>query len=144
MDKLKTLMAACKCGVHLSVNAHRDVYETAEQWLKNLSLSAEMFLDDLVPPDTRAEMIRLNTVVNLHFYPDTPVVFFQVLHFDLDAALDEALGCLEGPIPQTLRSETEVAHCTLVPERQADGTTVMRDPKTGVAYSPSTGLKVGV
>ena len=115
MDKLKTLMAACKRGVYVSVNPHRDGYETVERWLEN-----QGFIDGAsfggLPPETRAEMIRLNTVVNLHFYPDTPVGFFQVLHFNLDAALDEALGRLEGPIPQTLRSETEVTHRMPPPE----------------------------
>lgn len=114
MDKLKTLMAACKCGVYLEVNPQRSVYDTAEQWFANHEAILGP-LDDL-PPETRAEMIRLDTVIDLHFYPDTPVGFFRVLHFDLDAALDEALGCLEGPIPQTLRSETEVTHRMPPPE----------------------------
>lgn len=28
MDKLKKLMARCKCGVYLAVNEHRDYYDT--------------------------------------------------------------------------------------------------------------------
>jgi hypothetical protein len=44
------------------------------------------------PPEVRAEMIRLNTVVDVQFYPDTPVGFYRVAHYDIDAALDAALA----------------------------------------------------
>lgn len=41
-------------------------------------------------------------------------------------------------------SKANPVYGQLVPERQADGTTVMRDTRTGVAYSTSTGRKVEV
>ena len=89
MDKLKKLMARCKCGVHLTVNDHRDVYETAEQALKNLK-----DLDFEIDPEVRAKIIETDTLIDLHFYPDTPIGFYKVLHHDLDAALDEALAAV--------------------------------------------------
>ncbi len=89
MDKLMKLLARCKCGVHLAVNDHRDVYLTAAQALEDLG----DFADD-IPDDVRAKIIETDTLIDLHFYPDTPVGFYKVLHYDLDAALDEALAAV--------------------------------------------------
>lgn len=39
-------------------------------------------------------MIETNTIVELQFYPDTPIGFYRVYYCDLDAALDEAYCAL--------------------------------------------------
>jgi hypothetical protein len=88
MDKLTLLLNRCKCGVHLTVNDHRDVYQTAKQAIEDLE-SMGHTVDDA---DVRAKMVDLDTIVDLHFYPDTPVGFYKVLHYDLDMALDIALA----------------------------------------------------
>lgn len=88
MDKLKLLLNRCKCGVHITVNDHRDVYQTAKQVIEDLE-SMDHTVDD---ETVRAKMIEMDTIVDLHFYPDTPVGFYKVLHYDLDMALDIALA----------------------------------------------------
>ena len=90
MDKLKELLARCKCGVHLTINDHRDIYKPVAEALDDLEACG---FDDLAP-EVRAKIIETDTLIDLHFYPDTPVGFYKVLHYDLDAALDEALECL--------------------------------------------------
>ena len=92
MDKLKELLARCKCGVYVQVNVHRDEYQTAAQWWDGQDISGDSLKD--TAPEVRAEMIRLDTVVDVQFYPDTPVSFYRIVHFDIDAALDAALACL--------------------------------------------------
>jgi hypothetical protein len=87
MDKLTKLLSQCKCGVYLNVNAHRDNYETAE-------LALDAFDDFVIEPEVRAKIIETNTLIDLHFYPDTPIGFYKVLHYDLEAAIDEALSWL--------------------------------------------------
>ena len=91
MEKLEILLKKCKCGVHLTVNNHRDYYETAEQRLEKLK-------DLECPPDiedeVRAKMIKTNTVIELQFYPNTPIGSYEIYHYDMDKCLDEALGCL--------------------------------------------------
>lgn len=89
MDKLKKLMARCKCGVHLTINDHRDVYKPVAEALEDLEC-----LGFEVDPEVRAMIVETDTLIDLHFYPDTPIGFYKVLHYDLDAALDEALECL--------------------------------------------------
>jgi hypothetical protein len=94
MDKLKHLLGRCKCGVYVQVNAHRDMYDTAAQWWEAQDIFGDSLAD--TPPEVRAEMIRLDTIVDVQFYPATPVSFFRVAHYDLDAALDAALACLQA------------------------------------------------
>lgn len=92
-EKLKKIFGRCKCGVYLTVNQHRDYYQTAEQKLKELDmLDATSDID----PEVRRIMIETNTIVDLQFYPDTPVGSYSVYHYDVDAAINEALKCLEG------------------------------------------------
>jgi len=91
MDKLKQLLDKCKCSVDLNVNQHRDYYMTATERLKELD-SQECPPE--IDPWVRDKMIELNTVIELHFYPDTPIGSYHICHYDLDLALDMALECL--------------------------------------------------
>lgn len=89
-DKLQLLMSICKCSVTVSINRHRDFYESVE-----LYLSERDNIED-IPREVFEKMISLNTVIEIHFYPDTPVGFYEVFHYDLDKALDEALKCFQS------------------------------------------------
>lgn len=91
MDKLKELFAHCKCGIYLTVNEHRDYYQTAAQALDEAD---GLECPPQIAPDVKARMIETNTIVRLQFYPDTPIGSYNIWHYDLDAALDAALSCL--------------------------------------------------
>jgi hypothetical protein len=89
MDKLSKIIAHCKCGVHLFVNSHRDIYVDIKEELENMeSLGFE------IEPDIRAKMIETDTLIDIQAYPETPIGFYKVLHYDLGAALDEMLQAL--------------------------------------------------
>lgn len=92
MDKLKELMRLCKCGVYVTVNRHRDSYETAGQALFD-AMGHESPPE--IADDVRAKMIALDTIVELQFYPNTPVGSYSIWHYDLEAALDIALGTFQ-------------------------------------------------
>jgi len=95
VDKLKELMRRCKCGVYVKVNAHRDVYESAELFLSEMSTQGDH--EHLqIDPAVKAKMIETNTIVEVQFYPNTPISFYVLRHYDLDAALDDALACLDA------------------------------------------------
>lgn len=91
MDKLKDLLSRCKCGVFLTVNEHRDYYNTAA---KALEAAKGYECPPTIEPDVEAKMIENDTIVVLQFYPDTPIGSYEVWHYDLDAALEIALRCL--------------------------------------------------
>lgn len=90
-DKLKDLLSRCKCGVFVTVNEHRDYYETAAEHLGDAEgRECPPEIEDAV----RAQMIATDTIIKIQFYPDTPIGSYEIWHHDLDAALDECLGIL--------------------------------------------------
>ena len=92
MEKLNKLTQRCKCGVHLAVNLHRDYYETVEQHFKSNPID-EKDLED-IDKDVYEKMKETNTIIELQYYPDTPIGFYKVYHYDLEMAIDEALSSL--------------------------------------------------
>jgi hypothetical protein len=91
MEKFKKLLALCKCGVFLTVNEHRDYYYTAAQ---ELDAAKSYPCQPNIDAEVEARMIETDTIVRLHFYPDTPIGSYEVWHYDIDSAIDEALSCL--------------------------------------------------
>jgi len=91
MDALKTLLARCKCGVYLTVNEHRDSYDTPEQWLDELGGRE---CPPEISEEVRAGILSGGNIVELQFYPDSPVGFYVIVHHDLDEALRLALKCV--------------------------------------------------
>lgn len=89
--KIKKLLDSCKCGVYIQVNEYRDIYRTIKEWLDDLT-RGECPLE--ISQDVRDKMIETNTIINIIFYPNTPVGSHSVYHYDLEAALDLALECL--------------------------------------------------
>ena len=91
MNKLNKLLENCKCGVFLTVNQHRDYYETAEESL--LEAQGHECPPDIAD-DVREIMEKTNTIVELQFYPNTPIGSYSIYHYDVEQALDEALTVL--------------------------------------------------
>ena len=87
MDELKTLLARCKCGVYLTVNEHKDSYQSPADWLDDNE-------PDGLPADVRAGILESGVIVQLQFFPDTPVGSYRIVHHDLDEALRLALDCV--------------------------------------------------
>lgn len=90
LDLLTKLTRLCKASVNISVNEHRDYYMSVTEHLKDLGPEPIE-----VEPDILQKMIETDTVVELHFYPITPVSFYLTFHYDIRLALEEALAELE-------------------------------------------------
>ena len=94
-DKLTRLLSLAKGSVTITVNDHRDVYQTVEEWLAKRAEwehPSRSEIDD----DIRAAMVATDTVIEVHVYPDTPVGSFVIVHADLGAALDIAIEAIES------------------------------------------------
>ena len=65
-----------KCGLHLSHNEHRDVYETIEQFYEP---------QDFVSDDEWLKAVAEDSVWSLHWYPETPIGFHRICASSLDA-----------------------------------------------------------
>ena len=90
-DDFEWITRHCKCGVHLEVNGHRDVYQSVEEELANFTADG-----DEAPDDVTAEMIRQDRIVRVQAYPDTPIGHYVVLHHDIGAAVKRMREILEG------------------------------------------------
>jgi len=68
-----------KCGLYLENNAHKDVYETIENYYQ--------FLDDdqWVSSEEKAKAIETDNVWTLQWYPDTPIGFHKIGASSLEA-----------------------------------------------------------
>lgn len=91
MEALETLLTRCKCGVFLTVNEHRDYYETAAKTIEDAEVRE---CPPQLEPEVRAKMIETDTIVRLTFYPDTPIGSYDIWHYNVAAALDQALECI--------------------------------------------------
>ena len=89
MEKLKELTNKCKCSVELSINNHKDCFETVEQYL-----SSEYHQDFIKEQskDIYDRMIELDIVIELQFYPDSPNGFYKLYHYDIDKIIETALS----------------------------------------------------
>ena len=65
-----------KCGLHLSHNEHRDVYETVEQFYD---------VDDFISEEEWHKAVAEDSVWVLHWYPNTPVGFTRIAASTLEA-----------------------------------------------------------
>jgi len=88
MNKLQQLIEKTKGSISLEINLHRDDYQTAEEYLK--SYPNEKYLND-ISQEVYDGMVEANTVIELTVYPDTPIGFYKLYHYDLDEVLTLAL-----------------------------------------------------
>jgi len=65
-----------KCGLHLSHNEHREVYETVEQYY---------VVDCFVSPEEWRKAVAEDSVWLLHWYPETPIGFDRIAASTLEA-----------------------------------------------------------
>ncbi len=72
-----------KCGLYLSHNPHRDVYESVEEYYPD----TEYFLS----PEDRQKCIDYNVCWELQWYPETPIGFHRVAGSSLGLVMAEAL-----------------------------------------------------
>jgi hypothetical protein len=89
MEKFKELVSLCKASVEISVNDHKDYYESVEQHIN------EEDRED-IDKEVFEEMFKRNIIVKVQAYPHTPIGFFVVYHYDIDKAVDIALDAVKN------------------------------------------------
>ena len=71
-----------KCGLYLSHNEHRDVYETVEEFYE---------ADFFVSPEDMQKCIDTDELWELQWYPETPIGFHKVNGSSLEIVLKRAM-----------------------------------------------------
>lgn len=89
MSDLKRLTEFCRASVSIVVNKHRDYYETVGEYMEERDIEG-------TDPEVIAKMIKTDNVVELHFYPRTPIGFHVIWHYDVDLALAKALSIMNS------------------------------------------------
>jgi len=92
MDKLNKLITRCKAAVYVEVNAHKDIYKSVEQYIED---EGYLEVKQDAGSEIISEMIKRDTIIQIYFYPDTPIGFYTVWHCDLDMALDKCIDILD-------------------------------------------------
>jgi len=95
MKKLYDLISKCKCGVYVHINPHRDTYKSVTEWIEDL-FSMDLESEPEIPSEIINKMIADNIIIKIQFYPDTPLGFYRVFHYDLECAINLALACLDN------------------------------------------------
>lgn len=98
LQKMNLLITGCRGGVHITFNHHKDRQQTVRQFLDDANEHGSVREDYEVDEVVEAGMERFNQVVEVQFYPLSPVGFEAVLHYDLEQALDRALEILANVI----------------------------------------------
>ena len=96
MNSLENIIKRCKCGVYLTVNQNRDVYETVEQRIDEINErdfdnnggheNYEVEIDD----ELKARLIKTDCIYELQFYPNTPIGFYIVYGENLEEVITKA------------------------------------------------------
>jgi hypothetical protein len=84
MEKLIELIGKSKCGVCIEINEHKNYYETIEQHLASYDvngLNSEIFV----------KMVELDSCIRIQVYPETPIGFITIYHYDLEQAINLAI-----------------------------------------------------
>lgn len=85
--KFNELILLCKGSISIFVNDHKDNYQSIEEFI-------EEHKDSIYPEDI-SEMVRLDTVFNVHAYPDTPIGFYHHYSHDVNKSLDAVIEAIK-------------------------------------------------
>ena len=89
-EKIKWLFDRCKASVSISQNNHRDYYQSIPDYLEDQIQNGE------VEKELLDKMVSQDTLICIHAYPDTPVGFYSVYHYDLETALDLVISYIKN------------------------------------------------
>lgn len=101
MNKLNELISKCKGSVSIEVNGHTDCYESISEylsqkvspWPSKLNIKSLEELD--ISIIKLCMMEKLNHIVEITFYPHTPISCYTVYHYNLDLCVGECLRVLK-------------------------------------------------
>ncbi len=80
-----------KCGLYLSHNEHRDMYQSLAEFLADMeSLRSEL---DWATETSKERCIATNELWQLQWYPDTPIGSYCIFGATLDEVLAAAMAC---------------------------------------------------
>ena len=95
MNKIKELLSKCKASVSITVNQHKDHYQSVKDYIEEQVVLDEDLIED-IGLGVYEEMKITDTVIEIQAYPNTPIGSYRVIHYDIDKAVDIMLNCING------------------------------------------------
>lgn len=92
---LAKLIKHCKASIFLSVDTHKDYYDSINTYIEKLEFADDEFYEcyDKTVIDKCKE---LDTIIELTFYPHTPIGSIEFIHYDLELLMKEVEEYLNG------------------------------------------------
>lgn len=103
-ELIEKLVSMCKGSVSITFNNNTTNYETIKECLESDFTGLYKNID----PEVKERMIELNRMVEVHPYPDTPIGFYHIVHYDLDEALKQAIEAIEDERSGTRKKGTVI------------------------------------
>lgn len=88
MEKLLELIGLCKCSVTIWCNEYKDMYSDIHQGIADV--------DDELSDEIEAGMVETGNIYHIICFPLTPIGSFDIWHYDLEKAVDEAIKEIKG------------------------------------------------
>ncbi len=95
MNELKELLSKCKASVSITVNQHRDYYQSVEDYIEKQAFIDEGLIEE-IGLDVYEEMQKTDTVIEIQAYPETPIGSYRVMHYDINKAVRIILDCVNA------------------------------------------------
>lgn len=92
-DRLEHLISLCKATVTVTINDHKNDYQSVGDYLTDRTLIGAFPID--LAEDVTAEIIKRDLIVEVQAYSDTPVGFYLCVHYDLATAIKTVIGWIE-------------------------------------------------
>lgn len=80
------LQKLCKCSIGIEINEHLDYYQSIDTAIK------ELLETESVSESEIAKIRQRETIINLQFYPETPIGFYRLIGSDLEEVLSAAVA----------------------------------------------------
>lgn len=87
---MKEIIENCKCGVYLTVNKHKDMYQSAENAINELNEQRGSQEEPEIDEELKNRMIKEDSIYELQFYPDTPIGSYTVYGTSLEEIIGKA------------------------------------------------------
>ncbi len=94
-DTLIKLLKHCKAGIYLTVDVHHDYYDSIDNYIEKLEFADDDFYDSY-DKSVIDKCKELDTIIDLIFYPHTPVGSVSFIHYDLELLMKEVEEYLNG------------------------------------------------
>lgn len=92
MEKdLKELMVLTKCSLSITINLNRDYYQTIEEHINDLINTSSFAIEKDLSVDVYKEIVKIDNLIEITSYPDTPIGSYTVYHYDLHEAIKEMI-----------------------------------------------------